>query len=215
MSNQPIPQAPRLSGFTAGKCLYCSEGHFIRECPYIVMDASAGLIKKNERAQVVLANGMYVPKTIVGPNLRSHIQEWYRQNPSASPSQQPQLMLEVMTQSPVPHTVPSASSVLSAPFKASEPRIEEVTDEDEPWVPVPTSAPVQAPTPLEPTIPESFPLAPMPEHPFANVREATYMPPHTRNVGTAPKPAPVVKKNEPAYRTQPPIRDAKIALDVY
>ncbi|KAI0317036.1 hypothetical protein OF83DRAFT_1044293, partial [Amylostereum chailletii] len=95
MSNQPIPQAPRLSGFTAGKCLYCSEGHFIQECPYIVTDASAGLIKKNERAQVVLANGMYVPKTIVGPDLRSRIQEWYRQNPSASPSQQPQLMLEV------------------------------------------------------------------------------------------------------------------------
>ena len=53
-----------------------------------------------------------------------------------------------------------------------------------------------------------------PIHPFAEARDATYAAPQTRNFGTAPKP-PAMKKAEPAYRTQAPVYDGKIAADVY
>src|SRR6202035_4010253 len=53
-----------------------------------------------------------------------------------------------------------------------------------------------------------------PIHPFAEARDATYAAPQTRNFGTAPKP-PATKKAEPAYRTQAPVYDGKIAANVY
>ena len=53
-----------------------------------------------------------------------------------------------------------------------------------------------------------------PIHPFAEARDATYAAPQNRNFGTAPKP-PAAKKADPAYRTQAPIYDGKIAADVY
>src|SRR6202034_4146384 len=53
-----------------------------------------------------------------------------------------------------------------------------------------------------------------PIDPFVEARDATYAAPQTRNFGTAPKP-PAMKKAEPAYRTQAPVYDGKIAADVY
>jgi hypothetical protein len=53
-----------------------------------------------------------------------------------------------------------------------------------------------------------------PVHPFAKAADATYIPPTNRNFGSIPK-APPAKRNEPAYKTLPPVYDGKIASTVY
>ena len=53
-----------------------------------------------------------------------------------------------------------------------------------------------------------------PVHPYAKAADATYVPPTNRNFAAAPKPLPA-KKNEPAYKTYPPIYDGKVANEVY
>ena len=51
-----------------------------------------------------------------------------------------------------------------------------------------------------------------PIHPFANIPEAQYVPPSTRNFAA---PADKGKEKEPAYRTIAPIQNTKIAEEVY
>ncbi|KAH9475463.1 hypothetical protein JR316_0012574 [Psilocybe cubensis] len=63
------------------------------------------------------------------------------------------------------------------------------------------------------TAPRATTDDPQTEHPFRNALDAVYMPPQSRNVAALPKPAP--KKNEPAYRTFPPIYDSDVANTVY
>jgi hypothetical protein len=53
-----------------------------------------------------------------------------------------------------------------------------------------------------------------PVHPYAKAADATYVPPTNRNFAAVPKPPPA-KKNEPAYKTLPPVYDGKIATEVY
>ncbi|KAL1944873.1 hypothetical protein VTO73DRAFT_2493 [Trametes versicolor] len=82
------PTAPRLA-----QCHYCGGGdHIIRRCPQVDMDTAAGLVKRNEQGQVVLASGHYVPGVIAGATLRERVQEFYRQNPA--PQAAPQLLFE-------------------------------------------------------------------------------------------------------------------------
>ena len=53
-----------------------------------------------------------------------------------------------------------------------------------------------------------------PVHPYAKAADATYILPTNHNFAVAPKPLPA-KKNEPAYKTFPPIYDGKVANEVY
>ncbi len=56
----------------------------------------------------------------------------------------------------------------------------------------------------------------LPEHPYANARDATYVPPQQRNFGAAPpRPTVPARKPDPAYRTLPPIHDARHAANVF
>ena len=87
------------------------------------------------------------------------------------------------------------------------PRIEEVRDEDE-TQPVRERSVITESTP----VPQSNSV---PEHPYQNVRDAAYTPPATRNVGAPIKPPFVARKQEPAYKTLPPIHDPAIASEVY
>jgi len=48
-------------------------------------------------------------------------------------------------------------------------------------------------------------------HPFSEARDANYLPPKDRNYGAAPP----VKGRDPAYHSQAPIQDPKIADEVY
>jgi hypothetical protein len=52
-----------------------------------------------------------------------------------------------------------------------------------------------------------------PLHPFANVKETSYQPPHERNFATAP--AKLAKNKEPAYHYVAPIRGPRTVLDIY
>ncbi|CAK5279835.1 unnamed protein product [Mycena citricolor] len=79
-----------------------------------------------------------------------------------------------------------------------------------PAVATPARAPVSAPAPA-PAIP---PTNAVPEHPYARARDAAYAPPQDRNFG-ARVPAPVAKKNEPAYRSSAPVYDEKHADAVF
>jgi hypothetical protein len=52
-----------------------------------------------------------------------------------------------------------------------------------------------------------------PLHPFADVKETSYQPPHEHNFATAPtKPA---KDKEPAYHYVAPIQNPRTVVDVY
>ena len=75
------------------------------------------------------------------------------------------------------------------------------------------STPAPEPT-TEPQAPvDRNPVVEPPIHPYRNVREPVYRPPHERNLGsTAQKGS---KDKEVAYRSNAPIQDPKIADDVY
>jgi hypothetical protein len=65
-----------------------------------------------------------------------------------------------------------------------------------------------APPPEKPTTTTQPPV-----HPFANVKETSYQPPHERNFATAPvKPT---KEKQPAYHYVAPIQNLRTVVDVY
>lgn len=56
----------------------------------------------------------------------------------------------------------------------------------------------------------------IPEHPYRNARDAAYIPATSKPAANVPvNPQGGQKKQEPAYKTLPPIHDAKIAAEVY
>ena len=88
-------------------------------------------------------------------------------------------------------------------------RIEEVPEVAEP----PAAVAKDVPSTTVPTV--DVPTVTEPEHPYQHVKDAIYAPPSMRNVGAPIKPPAVVKKNEPAYKTLPPIHDPAVATEVY
>src|SRR3981189_3660515 len=63
------------------------------------------------------------------------------------------------------------------------------------------------------TLPIPQPSTEPPIHPFSNVRETAYLPPHDRNFAALPsKPA---KDNQPSFHTVSPIQNPKITTEVY
>ena len=92
---------------------------------------------------------------------------------------------------------------------AKRPRIEEVEDEEDVRQVVSKNAPtVSEPIAVtQPTI--------VPEHPYQNAKDAAYAPPISRNVGAPFKAPAVAKRNDPAYKTLPPIHDPSVAIEVY
>jgi hypothetical protein len=51
-----------------------------------------------------------------------------------------------------------------------------------------------------------------PVHPFTDVHDAPYKPPHEQNLATTPKPA---KDKELTYQTIAPIQNPKITMEIY
>lgn len=84
-------RAPRVAGTTpttltattvgslnSGNCIYCSGQHFVRNCDLVEQEVAAGLVAKNEEGRIVLATGSYVPRQVIGANLRERVLEWHR-----------------------------------------------------------------------------------------------------------------------------------------
>ena len=89
------------------------------------------------------------------------------------------------------------------------PRIEEVQDEED-TQPTVSKEKTVSPDPALVTQPTETT-----EHPFRSARDAAYAPPAARNVGAPVKAPAAGKKQEPAYKTLPPIHDPLIATEVY
>jgi hypothetical protein len=77
---------------------------------------------------------------------------------------------------------------------------------EQPKAPESTTKP--APPPEKPTTTTQPPL-----HPFANVAETSYQPPHEHNFAAAP--AKSTKEKEPAYHYVAPIQNPRTVVDVY
>ncbi|KAK7000803.1 hypothetical protein R3P38DRAFT_911948 [Favolaschia claudopus] len=68
-------------------CSYCnSSRHLIRHCPRVLADIRSGLCKRNALGRVVLPSGLYVPHSVVGPNLRARLLAYTRTQQLLTPS---------------------------------------------------------------------------------------------------------------------------------
>jgi hypothetical protein len=112
------------------------------------------------------------------------------------------------TRAQVRAAAPTEDEDAAAVRAARQPRVEEVPDEEA--APRPTSKEVIIPDP-----PTTSQTTSAPEHPYREAKDAAYAPPETRNVGAPVKAPAVARKNEPAYKTLPPVHDPAIAADVY
>ncbi|CAK5274470.1 unnamed protein product [Mycena citricolor] len=220
-------------------CSYCGEsGHFIIRCPRVDEDTQAGKCKRNVEGQVVLPSGSYVPRRVMGTNLRARIEEWHRQNPGQMAASQN--TAEISTHFLSSNSGPKIASSFTlsdterlqyleremmavrtraqARAALGAGRLSEPVEEPEQTVrpnSSATSAPgidKNAPGPAA-TRQKDPPVHPAAEHPFSKAKDAGYAPPRDRNVG-ARIPAPP-KKAEGAYRTTAPIFDDKIANTVF
>ncbi|KAJ7202951.1 hypothetical protein B0H12DRAFT_1330754 [Mycena haematopus] len=65
-------------------CSYCSDpSHLIRHCPHVSADISAGFCCRNIQGKIVLPSGLFVPRRVEGPNLRTRIMQYHSLFPSA------------------------------------------------------------------------------------------------------------------------------------
>ena len=62
-------------------CNFCREDHFIRECKLVTEYIKTGKCKRNAEGKVLLPSGAYVPREILGKNIRECCDEWHRRNP--------------------------------------------------------------------------------------------------------------------------------------
>ncbi|KAJ7310770.1 hypothetical protein DFH08DRAFT_627542, partial [Mycena albidolilacea] len=79
---QPSRIAPHLDSLPPSSrltsCSYCdSPAHFIARCPRVAEDVATGLCRRNSEGKVVLPSGSFVPRRVVGPNLRARIISWH------------------------------------------------------------------------------------------------------------------------------------------
>ncbi|KAJ6522748.1 hypothetical protein B0H19DRAFT_1086006 [Mycena capillaripes] len=74
--------------FPPGECGFCSDtGHFMRECPVVQDYEHAGKCFQNANRRIVLPNGQYIPRVVVGRNLAKRIDRWIAQNPLPAQTQ--------------------------------------------------------------------------------------------------------------------------------
>ncbi|OJT06656.1 hypothetical protein TRAPUB_2488, partial [Trametes pubescens] len=110
----------------------------------------------------------------------------------------------------------------AVPIPRPSARIEEIPDIDAPQ-PRSKDTPVASErahvTVSKPSASASTDDTDIPEHPFRNVRDATYAPPTQRNFGLPPaaanKPTAAPRKNDAAYKSLVPIYDPKHAANVF
>nr|VWO95265.1 Plp [Ganoderma boninense] len=104
-------------------CFYCNDAnHGIRTCPLVDTDLAAGLVRRNDRNQVTLPNGSFVPNTVAGATLRERVQRYHQLYPEVRAPPQgagmPQLFF-----APVQHTASAAEPTYAlATISAPPPR---------------------------------------------------------------------------------------------
>jgi hypothetical protein len=215
-------------------CAFCGQtGHFITQCPVCADYITDEKCKRNPEGKIVLPNGQYTPRSIPGRYIKDRIDEWHKRNPVKSTSS---LMYEInpvatLSQTSIATNMVSTSSAnvfttdqritaleqeilnlrnakrtfdgveILKPAHANEPNLTEQPKAPELMTKL-------GPPPEKPTATTQLPL-----HPFANVTETSYQPPHERNF--APAPANPAKEKEPAYHYVASIQNPCTVVDVY
>jgi hypothetical protein len=210
-------------------CAFCGQtGHFIAQCLVCADYITNEKCKRNPEGKIVLPNGQYTPCSIPGRFIKDRIDKWHKRNPIKSTSSS--LMYEInpaamSSQTSVATNMVSTSSTnvftTDQRIAALEQEIFNLRNAKHTFDGVEILKPARAnktnPT-GQPKAPESMTkTAPPPEkstlHPFANVPETSYQPPHERNFAAAPaKPS---KEKEPAYHYVSPIQNPCTVVDVY
>jgi gag-polyprotein putative aspartyl protease len=92
--------APTLHSSTqpppSGCCNFCgAPGHYMHSCPHCATYIRDGKCLRNQDGKIVLPNGTFCPRSIVGQYLRERIDEWHRQNPGNIVPSGATMMLQV------------------------------------------------------------------------------------------------------------------------
>ena len=240
-SNAPTPQVSQTQ-IEEILCVFCGlGGHFISDCLVCQQYIADGKCKKNAEGKVVLPNGSFCPRSLPGRFIKNRIDEWHKRN-SPAPATTSSMMYGVAISPPSTPNPSFVSANLTSSQSPEDRIAElekeifalrngrrfdgvEVPRRQVRAAPTPST-----PTTVAPTAPEASKAAPStpstqssasqpvvntpkpPVHPFANAKEANYLPPHERNFASA---APGKPAKEPAYHNQVPVYDPKIASDVY
>ncbi|KAI0708432.1 hypothetical protein C8Q76DRAFT_584536, partial [Earliella scabrosa] len=77
------------STLVVDECHYCGAPKcYIRSCPAVAADITAGRCARNADGQVILPSGRFVPRSLPGRTMRERVLEWRRRNPQAAASHQ-------------------------------------------------------------------------------------------------------------------------------
>jgi hypothetical protein len=222
-------------------CAFCGKSsHFIAQCLICVDYITNEKCKRNLERKIVLPNRQYTPRSIPGWFIKDHIDEWHKRNPVKSTSSS--LMYEINPVATLSRTSIATNMVLTSStnaftadqcIAALEQEIFNLRNAKRTFdgveilkpacanKPIPTEQPKapelmtkSAPPLSQPALVEKpTTMTQPPVHPFANVKETSYQPPHERNFAAAPaKPA---KDKEPAYHYVAPIQNPCTVIDIY
>jgi hypothetical protein len=216
-------------------CAFCGQtGHFIAQCLTCADYITNEKCKRNLEEKIVLPNGQYTLRSIPSRFIKDRIDEWHKRNPIKSTSSSLMYEINPVATSSQTSVATNMVSTLSTNVFTTDQRIAALEQEifnlrnakrTFDGVEILKPARANKPNPTEqPKVPESMTKpAPPPEklttmtqlplHPFANVTETSYKPPHECNFTTTPtKPA---KEKEPAYHYVAPIQNLCTIVNVY
>ncbi|KAI0731037.1 hypothetical protein C8Q76DRAFT_834033 [Earliella scabrosa] len=156
---------PKMVPFVSANTLVVDECHYcgapkcyIRSCPAVAADITAGRCARNADGQVILPSGRFVPRSLPGRTMRERVLEWRRRNPQEAASHRELERRRASSDrrasiEPERRAPRELSPVSQAHWHFDEqPRPAEHAHESEPWpyhqVSPPTDAPVQVDQPL-------------------------------------------------------------------
>jgi hypothetical protein len=216
-------------------CAFCSQSsHFIAQCLICADYITNEKCKRNLEGKIVLPNGQYTPHSIPGRFIKDSIDEWHKCNPIKTTSSSLMYEIDPVAMSSQTSVATNMVVTLSTNAFTADQSIAALEQEifnlrnakrtfDGVEILKPARANKSHPT-EQPKAPESTTKpAPPPEklttmtqpplHPFANIAETSYQPPHEHNFAAAP--AKPTKEKEPAYHFVAPIQDPCTVVNIY
>ena len=226
--------------------MFCgSPKHFMRACPEVTEYIRIGKCKRNIDGKVVLSSGAFVPREIMGGNLKDRVDKWHRRNPGQLATGQMMFMVNTapthLMMIASQHDSPSLLDVTPTYQLTNVQRIASLKRElftlrtrgararkmaqAGCLAPTPSPAPerqamTETPEPeLRPTTPTQQP-PPVPAKDDAPIHPYAKAPDATYALPHernmgAPAKIPSMKKDTPAYKTTALIYDEKVAVEVY
>ena len=238
----PKPANTNANRSQSRACTFCADpGHFMDNCHLVGQYLAQGKVQRDINHRLILSSGAEIPRLLPGICLRNKVDEWHSRNPGQTAKVEIAKKDNTSAQSLVYGIAPPTAAAyhLSKDDEIAALRAEVFTlrnqqvfdgvhmpprkygppnrrAEPPKVVPTPAPDPVQLPV-TRPVEPASVVTAPKPTsepvHPFRNVRETAYLPPHERNFGGLP---PKQDKNRDlAYRTHAPVKNPNTVEAVF